>query len=102
MIIGANPLPKRGGITTTPYKTIATPEDYARMMQFRRAARYLWRNKEELTAQYPNRWVAVGEEGVIDTAASSKELIEQLDAAGVPSHAAVTEFLNTEPRKLVL
>ena len=87
---------------TTPYKTIVTPEAYARTMQFNRAARYFWRNKEELTAQYPNRWVAVGEDGVIDTAASSKELHEQLDAAGVPGHAAVTKFLNTEPRKLIL
>ena len=102
MIIGTNALPKGGGTMTTPYKTKATPEAYARMMQFRRAARYFSRNKEALTAQYPNRWVAVGEDGVIDTAASSKELHEQLRAAGVPSHAAVTWFLNTEPRKLAL
>ena len=87
---------------TTPYKTKATPEDYARMVQFRRAARYFWRNKDALTAQYPNLWVAVSEDGVIDTATTSKELVKQLDAAGVPSHAAVTKFLNTEPRKLAL
>ena len=48
MIIGTSPLPKEGGIV---YKTKATPEAYARMMQSRRAARYFWRNKEELTAQ---------------------------------------------------
>ena len=99
MIIGTSPLPKEGGIV---YKTKATPEAYARMMQFNRAVRYFWRNKEELTAQYPNRWVAVSEDGVIDTAATSKELHEQLRAAGVPGHAAVTEFLNTEPEVLVL
>ena len=102
MIISTNSLPKRDGITTTPYKTKATPEAYARMMQSQRAVRYFWRNKEALTAQYPNLWVAVGEDGVIDTAATSKELHEQLDAAGVPGHAAFTWFLNTEPRKLVL
>ena len=73
MIIGTSPLPKEGGIV---YKTKATPEAYARMMQFNRAVRYFWRNKEALTAQYPNRWVAVGEDGVIDTAATSKELHE--------------------------
>ena len=99
MIIGTSPLPKEGGIV---YKTKATPEAYARMMQFNRAVRYFWRNKEELTAQYPNLWVAVSEDGVIDTAATSKELIKQLDDGGVPSHAAVIEFLNTEPRKLIL
>ena len=87
---------------TTVYKTIPTPEAYARTMQFRRAVRYLWRNKEELTAQYPNRWVAVGEDGVIDTAASSKELREQRRAGGAPGPAAVTWFLNTEPEVLIL
>ena len=91
-------MPTGGGTVRTAYKT----EAYARMMQSRRAARYFWRNKEELTAQYPNRWVAVGEDGVIDTAATSKELHEQLRAAGTPSHAFVTWFLNTEPRKLAL
>ena len=50
MIIGTSPLPKEGGIV---YKTKATPEAYARTMQFRRAVRYFWRNKEKLTAQYP-------------------------------------------------
>ena len=102
MIIGTNALPKGGGIMTTVYKTTPTPEAYARTMQFRRAVRYLWRNKEELTAQYPNRWVAVGEDGVIDTAASSKELREQLRAGGAPGPPAVTWFLNTEPEVLIL
>ena len=87
---------------TTVYKTTPTPEEYAQAMQFRRAARYFWRNKDELTEQYPDVWVAVSEEGVIDTAATSKELHEQLRAAGVPGHAAVTWFLNTEPEVLVL
>ena len=91
-----------GGNVRTPYKTKITPEAYARTMQFRRAVRHFWRNKEALTAQYPNRWVTVGEEGVIDTAATSKELHEQLRAAGVPGYAAVTWFLNTEPEVLIL
>ena len=87
---------------TTVYKSTPTPEQHARTMQFRRAARYFWRNKDALTEQYPNLWVAVSEEGVIDTAATSKELHEQLRAAGVPSHAAVTWFLDPEPKKLIL
>ena len=87
---------------TTVYKTTPTPEQHARAMQFRRVVLYFWRNKDALTEQYPDMWVAVGEEGVIDTAATSKELHAQLRPAGVPSHAAVTWFLNTEPRKLAL
>lgn len=83
--------------------TIAdTPDIHHRMAQFSRAHQRLLLDKAELIAQYPNRWVAVGEHGIIDTALTANELAEQLHAAGVPNYAVAAEFLTTEPKALII
>ena len=80
----------------------AAPDITQRMAIFKRAVRRLLRDQESLTAEYPDQWVAVGEHGVVATAPTSKELAQKLRDAGIPSHEAVTEFLNTEPRVLII
>ena len=53
-----------------------TPDIHQRMAQFRRAHQRLLLDKADLTARYPDRWVAVGEDGIIDTAPTANELAE--------------------------
>ena len=75
---------------------------HQRMAQFSRAHQRLLTDKADLTTRYPNRWVAVGEDGIIDTAPTANELAEQIHAAGVPTYAMVSEFLTTEPKALII
>lgn len=82
--------------------TADTPDIHQRMAQFSRAHQRLLTDKADLTVRYPNRWVTVGEDGIIDTAPTVNELAEQLHAAGVPAYAVATEFLTTEPKALII
>ena len=82
--------------------TTIAPDVGQRMATFNRAISRLIQDQDDLTAQYPNHWVAVGAEGIIDNALTSRELAQQLRDAGVPNHAVVTRFLNAEPKVLIL
>ena len=56
----------------------------------------------ELIEMYPNRWVAMGKNGVLAVGTSMNEVLEEIERQGVDSGEAVVEFLDTDPPVLIL
>ena len=55
-----------------------------------------------LIEQYPNRWVAVGLDGLIAAGDSEDEVLEAIDEKGIPRSDVVLEYLDTDPPVLIL
>ena len=53
-------------------------------------------------AKYPDRWIAVGPDGVLLVAATSQDLLAELRVKDVPPGEFVVRFLDTNPAVLVL
>lgn len=63
------------------------------------------RMSEEHTAlieQYPDRWVAVGLDGLLAVGDSEDEVFEKIDGKGIPRSDVVVEYLDTDPPVLIL
>ena len=55
-----------------------------------------------LIEQYPDRWVAVGLDGLLAVADSEDEIFKAIDDKGIPRSDVVVEFLDTDPPMLIL
>ena len=55
-----------------------------------------------LIEQYPDRWVAVGLDGLLAVGDSEDEVFKAIDDRGIPRSDAVVEFLDTDPPVLIL
>ena len=53
--------------------------------------------RDELTAQYPDQFVAMAEDGAIIASATLDGLFTEIDRRGVARGTCVVEFLNSEP-----
>ena len=73
-----------------------------RMAQHKKAFARLNQDWELLLAQYPDRWVAVGPDGVLATASSQQELLAGIRAREENVGEFVTEYLNTSNEVLIL
>ncbi len=63
------------------------------------------RASEERTAlieQYPDRWVAVGLDGLLAVGDSEDEVLQAIDDKGIPRSEVVVEYLDTDPPVLIL
>ena len=60
------------------------------------------KERSSLKEQYPDKWIAWGEEGVVAVADSQKELLEILDPMGLGSWDVVTDYLDTDPKVYIL
>ncbi|MXZ90912.1 MAG: hypothetical protein F4W95_01905 [Chloroflexi bacterium] len=72
------------------------------MKRYHAANLRLWKEKAALTAQYPDQWVGVDENGVVAVAPTSLELSERLNELGSLGGAVATGFLATNPKLMVL
>ncbi len=61
-----------------------------------------WSRYYALLEQYPDQWIAWGENGFIATADSQLELIAKLEHKGLTPNDVVLEFLDTDPKVLIL
>ena len=74
-------------------------EDLAEFQQLR------IRMSEEHTAlieQHPDRWVAVGLDGLLAVGDSEDEIFKAIDDKGIPRSNVLVEFLDTDPPVLIL
>lgn len=55
-----------------------------------------------LIKKYPDRWVAMGRDGVLAVGDSMGEVLEEVERQGVDSGETVVEFLDTSPPLLIL
>ena len=56
----------------------------------------------ELLEQYPNRWVAVGQDGVIDHSDSPSALVASLEKRGIDNWEYALGYLDPEGTHLLL
>ena len=55
-----------------------------------------------LIEQYPDRWVAVGLDGLLTVGDTEDEVFKVIDEKGIPRSDVVVEFLDTDPPMLIL
>ena len=56
----------------------------------------------ELIRKYPDKWVAMGRDGILAIGDSMDEVLEEVERQGVDSGETVVEFLDTSPPLLIL
>ena len=58
--------------------------------------------RDQLTREHPDKWVAIADDKIVVVAGSLQEVLEELDRHGIRRADAVVEFMNTQPRNLIL
>ena len=72
------------------------------MKRYHAANLRLWQDKAALTAQHPDQWVGVDENGVVAVAPTSGELADRLREMGRLGDAVATGFMTTRPKLTIL
>ena len=60
------------------------------------------REWETLLKTYPDKWVAISQDGVVAVGDSINEAFDMVDAQGVSRGVVEVEFLNTNPTPMLL
>ena len=69
---------------------------------FRETVTRMWGERDALTEKYPDMWVAMGKDGVVSVGNSIEEVLSAAETAGVSNSDVVVEFLDANPRTLIL
>lgn len=64
--------------------------------------RYLRENYNNLLKQYPDQYVAVHERRVVASAHSIQEILIVVDRLGIDRHFTMFEFMDTNPKPMIL
>ena len=67
-----------------------------------RAAQRLYDEHDQLKASYPDQWVAVSKDGLVAHHEDLNGIIAGLEKVGYESSQVAVEFLDTEPRMMLL
>ena len=70
--------------------------------EFHEAVLRMNRERGALMEMYPDKWVAVGRNGVIAVADSLEEVFARVESAGLRDSEFEVEFLDTDPADLLL
>ena len=74
----------------------------AGLREYRLIVKRMWAEKAALTEAHPNRWVAMGKDGVLAVGDSMDEVLEEVESRGIHGGDIVIEFLDTDPPLLIL
>ena len=80
----------------------ATPEELAEWRNSEERWARLRAMRPELIQKYPDKWVALTENGVLVIADSAQERADKIVELGERPGFAAREFLNTKPRPRVI
>ena len=72
------------------------------MEEFHDAVTRLWDEYDALMKKHPDKWVAVGKDGVMAVCDSLKETLSAIGPVRARGDAYVIEFLDTDPESLAL
>ena len=72
------------------------------MREYEKIADRMLSEWDSLMEKYPDKWVAMGKEGLVSVGDSMEEVIEDVESQGVPEKDVVIEFLDTDPPILIL
>ena len=70
--------------------------------EFHEAVLRMNRERGALMEMYPDKWVAVGRNGVIAVADSLEDVFARVESAGLRDSEFEVEFLDTDPADLLL
>ena len=73
-----------------------------RLQRFQRDIDYYEGHREELLDRYPEQWVAIFNEQVVDTAPTIEQVLIGLRAKGVPPGQGLVEHLTRHDELLIL
>lgn len=62
---------------------------------------WLEAHQQELTERYPDRWIAADQNGLIATASTQAELIENIKEKGINVKTTAMSLLETEPPEMI-
>ena len=71
------------------------------MEKSKRSHEWLEVHEKELVEQYPDRWVAVDQNGLIATASTQIELIEKIKKEGINVKTTAMRLMETEPTEMI-
>ena len=71
------------------------------MEQSEKSHIWLDAHQQELTEKYPDRWAAVDQNGLIATASTQAELIENIKEKGINVKTTAMRLLETEPPEMI-
>ncbi len=60
------------------------------------------RERETLTQQYPDKWVAMGKDGVVAVGDTLDDVVAKSDAQGVRRGSVDIKFMDTNPSPMLL
>ena len=69
---------------------------------FRKAVKRLWNERDALVEKHPNRWVAMGKDGVVSIGDSIEEVVSATETKGVNTADVIVEYLDPDPEPLIL
>ena len=72
------------------------------LIEFRQLRIRMSEEHTGLIEQYPDRWVAVGLDGLLAVGDSENEVFETIDAKDIRRSDVVVEYLDTDPPVLIL
>ena len=72
------------------------------MQEFHDTVTRLWDEYDALMEKYPDKWVAMGKDGIIAVCDSRKEVFSAIAPVRARGDAFIVEFLDTDPEPLVL
>ena len=70
--------------------------------KFHEALLRIDRDYSALMEKYPNKWVAMGKDGVLAVADSMEEVFAEVESAGLSGSEFEVEFLDSDPPDLIL
>ena len=73
-----------------------------RMAEFHSAAARMRRERPSLMNDHPNKWVAMGPDGVLVIGHSFDSVLEEFDSRGETGTEFVIDLLNTDPPTRIL
>ena len=79
-----------------------TDAKIALMLEFKELAARMRREYPSLKKRYPDQWVALAPGGELFAAGSMDELLAVLDEKGLRDANVVIEFLDTNPRSVIV
>ena len=74
----------------------------AGMREYREIVARMRSERSALTGRYPNRWIAMGRDGLLAVGDSMDDVLEEVERQGLCGGDVVIEFLDTTPPLLIL
>ena len=70
--------------------------------EYRQIVARMWSERASLMEKYPDRWIAMGKDGVLAVGDSMDDVLEEVESQGYRGSEVVIEFLDTDPPLLIL